>query len=695
MNALKQLGNPTLLIAGAALLAVTVLGSSASAQDDVFAPAENKAPAETADPATQTDASQGVSIGQLLAGTEKYPPPTRLGARAHVLREAQQVIDAVVIVENATDAARAISAWGGLTRFPVLIDDGSLLAAENIARFTRAFEPGNVLRWSPDDTDPWPEELVDSASRMIGILGNTLERGSDMGMMTQVLEKMRESGVGPNGAVMIDPGDESWIAGLALAAGRMQAMTFVEFPGRTNGEMTGNEMRSVASAIQQQLEAVGTEWEKMGDEVDSITLVGNGALRVSLGIDGKDEKALTDLIGRHRGGIGNRWAWSGVVFGDAQGSLYRVMCGLFLVSDSAWLFDGYGRGDPWDLYDATSAGNVLERGGYSVEVHDLPENRVRDWRAAVQRGIDADLALINSRGGVTYFALGDGDAYSGDIPLLESPIAVHLVHSWSSRVPGSVRSIAGRWIEHGAYLFYGSIDEPFLPAFVPTPQVAGRLLGGLPWGVGVRQPTGPAWKLNVIGDPLVTFIPGSKGGSRISGQVSFAGSRPMKEIITEQLKGGDFAQTIRSLTLAGRDKDAARLSSALLADRPEVVGNDAAFWMVMPLYRAGRFDEMADAYNRIDPKRQKTMLLQDALWHAGRNTLAAGPNTKLEGLMRRNLRQYQEEHDAVEIAAAISARVGPREAASFLEGVAVTIDNEKRRKVVTDAVRRFGGPTRP
>jgi hypothetical protein len=75
--------------------------------------------------------------------------------------------------------------------------------------------------------------------------------------------------------------------------------------------------------------------------------------------------------------------------------------------------------------------------------------------------------------------------------------------------------------------------------------------------------------------------------------------------------------------------------------------------------------------------------------------LAAGPNTKVEGLLRRNLREWEAEHDAVELAGHISARAGQREAVLFLETVAPTIAQEKRRKAVTDAVRRFGGPTRP
>lgn len=675
--------------------AALAIGAHAVAQDDVFADPAPQVP-EQAETAPQTQGgTERVEIGQLLAGANGLPPQRRIGVRAHILREAQQVADAVIIVGNASDAARVIGSWGGLTRFPVLIDDGSLLAAENIARFVRAFAPKTVLRWAPSDSEPWPTEIQDAAKKMALTLGRTLDRNNPPATMTEVVGKMREAGIGPNGVVVVDPSDEAWIAGLALAAGRSQALTFVKTNGRVNGAMSGAEMRALADGIQTQLKVIGVEWEVIADEIDAVTLVSNSALRVNLGIDGKDEKALTDLIGRHRGGIGNRWAWCGAIFGDSQTALYRAMCGLFLPADSAWLFDGYGRGDPWDLYDMTSTSRLLEPNGYAVEVHDAPANRVRDWRSAVSDGVDADLVLINSRGNMSFFQLGDGKAQAGDIPLLGSPAAVHLVHSWSSRAPASNRTVAGRWLEHGAYLFYGSVDEPFLNAFVQTPRIAARLLSGMPFGVAVRQDAGPPWKLNVMGDPLVTFLSGSKAGQRLGANVTFGEAALVADEVSASLKAGEFSAALRSLTISGRDGDAARLASALLRDRPEAVGNEAAYWMVLPLFRAGNAEALADAYNRIDPERQNTMLLQDALWHASRRVFKKGPNTQMEGLLRRNLREGQEDTDAIEVAGYISARAGQREAAAFLEGVAPTVENKNRRKEINDAIRRFGGATAP
>jgi len=81
----------------------------------------------------------------------------------------------VVIVDSAEAAAEALRGWKGLRRFPVLIDDGTLLAAENIARFVRAFEPAKIVRWSPETEPEWPEALQDRASEIVTLIGETVD----------------------------------------------------------------------------------------------------------------------------------------------------------------------------------------------------------------------------------------------------------------------------------------------------------------------------------------------------------------------------------------------------------------------------------------------------------------------------------------------------------------------------------------
>src|SRR5204862_39496 len=81
--------------------------------------------------------------------------------RADSLRRGIPVIPVVAIVPDAASYVQAISTWSvsgpftaagtgsvGKGRFPVLIDDGSWRAREDIARFVRAFSPAKVVRWA-------------------------------------------------------------------------------------------------------------------------------------------------------------------------------------------------------------------------------------------------------------------------------------------------------------------------------------------------------------------------------------------------------------------------------------------------------------------------------------------------------------------------------------------------------------------
>ena len=57
------------------------------------------------------------------------------------------MVPTVVIVPGGDSYIEAIAQWTPQARFPVLIDDGSARAREDIARFVRAFKPPQVVRW--------------------------------------------------------------------------------------------------------------------------------------------------------------------------------------------------------------------------------------------------------------------------------------------------------------------------------------------------------------------------------------------------------------------------------------------------------------------------------------------------------------------------------------------------------------------
>jgi hypothetical protein len=111
--------------------------------------------------------------------------------------------------------------------------------------------------------------------------------------------------------------------------------------------------------------------------------------------------------------------------------------------------------------------------------------------------------FMNSRGGKSNFAVGNGDAVVKDIPHLNTPMAIHLIHSFSAATPNHVDTIAGRWLDYGVYAYVGSVDEPYVTGFVPPQAMIARLSLNVPFLVAARYIDTPPWKITTIGDPLL------------------------------------------------------------------------------------------------------------------------------------------------------------------------------------------------
>src|SRR5947207_14863192 len=78
----------------------------------------------------------------------KTPAQVLLGQRVLQVQHAATVCNTVVIVGDSSSYVRAISGWTPGRRFPVLIDDGTPAARDDIARVVRAFKPAHVVRFA-------------------------------------------------------------------------------------------------------------------------------------------------------------------------------------------------------------------------------------------------------------------------------------------------------------------------------------------------------------------------------------------------------------------------------------------------------------------------------------------------------------------------------------------------------------------
>jgi hypothetical protein len=81
-----------------------------------------------------------------------------------------------------------------------------------------------------------------------------------------------------------------------------------------------------------------------------------------------------------------------------------------------------------------------------------------------------------------------------------------MIHSLSAADPTDPQTIAGRWLEQGAFVYYGAVNEPFLLAFRTPALVTELLASEVPFVAAFRQGEleefGFPWRLVYLGDPL-------------------------------------------------------------------------------------------------------------------------------------------------------------------------------------------------
>src|SRR5271157_3305246 len=117
-----------------------------------------------------------------------------------------------------------------------------------------------------------------------------------------------------------------------------------------------------------------------------------------------------------------------------------------------------------------------------------------------------------------------GGGIPADLPR-GRPTAVSIIHSFSAADPFDPSTLAGRWLENGAYVYYGSMNEPYLHAFRCPKLVAELVAVEMPLSAALRQGEhelfGRPWRLVYLGDPLYQFRQDSSGArqSRVAPRV--------------------------------------------------------------------------------------------------------------------------------------------------------------------------------
>ncbi len=665
-----------------------LVGAMSGGQPYIPPPGKDAAPGASPAPEALPEPSAPVAEAQPGAPEsdvrlEDIPAPVKLGVRTEIVRLKLPAMSTLVIVPSADAYLDALSRWTLEARFPVLIDDGTDGARENIVRFARAFEAQQVLLYEGEGgAHAASIEALQARVEAVAARAWSAENAEGLSAQWKRLEFT------PPGVVVASGADTAWTGGAALAAFRGQPIVWVGAMGDPLGSGMSKELfDALAKEIEAGLERTGYAWRGVGDDIEAITLCLSGPDKVMIGAT---MLALTDVLGRAdvtETGSSSRWAYASMAPGSAAEAAYRAMSSLFLQPTRAFLFNGYagfGEGG-FEAYAIGPASELLRKAGLEVVEEEAPRDPLGDWRRRVLPPLDAGLVHVNSAGFARMFRLGQVEVSAAEIPSLKRPALVHFIHSFSAQNIGDELSIARRWLDGGAFAYVGSVDEPYLTAFHTPERFVARMLARAPISAAARVEAARPWKINVYGDALFTWGPPAP---RFEGAPELTGAVDAAARMRESLSGRDFATAFRMLSVLQRDADVVRVFGALLRDDAGALTPDAAraaFWSAV----RARADDMAmEAARRMSQEHFGSALAADALWQVGRERLMSGDGAALEA-MRGRIRAHHGVEDATLVARGIRAAEGAEAARAYLQRVMDATADAALRAQLQERLRYF------
>lgn len=589
------------------------------------------------------------------------PAAVTVGQRVLTMRRLAQRVSTLVIVPDTASYAKAISRWTLTRRFPVLIDDGTPGARHNIARFIHGYQPEQIVYYTTEADPP----TQDSLYRTIASAWDAKEEQS-------VPDRWAELKFVPPGVIVASMDDPAWTAALALSADRGQPIIWIDHrPRSLNIVEPQAESTQWRRMLREQVGALGYEWSGLGDAIDSLTVCLTMPTKVKL-----DDRimAMTDFLARHDDA--RSWAVCGMIFGSESEAAYRAMSALFLQPRSVWFFDGYA-GNFGAEYAVDRPAAFFRQARFDRILADPRPNAGRQiWRTRQRAGVDAGLVFVNTRGHARWFDLAGDRAYGHDVPFLHQPAAVHFIHSFSAQIPANPESISARWLDQGAFAYYGSADEPGLQAFLTPELVSARMLTQMPMGFAVRYDNNTQiWKLNYFGDPLFTLgnIP-----EPIDEPIELEGAVNLTERMRNTLREQNFADGIASLVMLGEHANVVRICKSLLASNPDALTPDIVETALLSHFYERDYTGLAGLYARLPADRRTDARNTTMLWHALRPELDRITPEQLS-LLRLTIRKESADEDAALIASPLRRLFGENAVRSMYAQLISEADNDQMR----------------
>lgn len=611
----------------------------------------------------------------------------RMSLDVRVTQNLNPISRQVVLVPDAATFLDELSRWSTKARWPILYDDGIYAPM-----FIRAYEPLAVFRRTsvgslPDDLEK-RRGLIDRAIANAWRLKN--------GFGTTMQEVYDERSFHPLGAVFTSLKDPAWPAAAALAASRGQYLFYLDDDlGKPGDVLSGPRTKALMDQIESKLKSTGTPYATVGDRLDFLTICRSMAARTDYDIGGElpdhlpreilnGPKAITDVLGRHPDGT--RFAFTGWILGGQRTSLYAAMCSFFLTRTSVWLGDSYEHNPDRDAYAMLATEAMFKHDGYQVTLHEHLD--LATFQEAVATGIDADQVYLNSGGNADYFDLGTNRASPYEVPILDRPAFLYLIHSWSMKQPDNPESIGGRWLRNGAYAVYGSSHEPLLSGFRPAYEVSRRIISNIPLGPSVRMwegeaPLSVAWRVNLFGDPMMLSGGPSVSNRSLTG-INGHGETNLVELVQPAMNNAvdnpsdeRFAEALELMEFTNLDGLAMDLWHRAIKDK--AAGPASARIALGPLFRKGDHEGFMQAWSRLE---KPTGRDRDMLWSLMGPTLGPDTDAETARIMSSAIRTRYPSGDLRRLAPVLARIDGDQQVVSMIDQLEETAANRREKKAL-------------
>ncbi len=415
--------------------------------------------------------------------------------------EKRPVLDVLYVVPDVPTFLAYISRWDEKHIFPVLINKGTKQDERLIRKFAADFKPSKIVKVKDRVKQELNHEFVRKAV-LASWDGRIWSDVKDAG--PGAFKKFYESRkLSPLGIVFVDTTAPDLLAGgVALAAGHRQLIDFYSLGLKASTDVTREIAKSIRTSIHKRIAAWGYDYSGHFDDIEFVTF----ACSIPLRFKGMDYLyySTDDYIIRRDDDV--RFAYSGRLVEGVSSADYMAMCALFLQPAKALFFNGYGtKGGDFATYRTDMAAAQMNKLLPTVNV-DGRQATLATWKKMESKVNPYGFVYVNSSGARDHWWVAGKKAKPTDIPAESAPAIVHMTHSFSAQRAYDASTVAGRWIYSGAYIYYGSTEEPFLQSFRKPSELVTSILEGEPLGMAFRRRIGRPywrkWRLCYFGDPV-------------------------------------------------------------------------------------------------------------------------------------------------------------------------------------------------